>query len=60
MPNYQYNCPKCGVIEIIKSIKAPALKKCPTCSSPVEPILSPPLLRFVGTGFYETDYKRTK
>lgn len=58
MPSYQYNCPKCGTIEIEKSIKAPALKRCPHCRRKVEPVLFPSQLRFTGTGFYITDYKK--
>lgn len=59
MPNYEYQCPKCGTFELFQSIKDEALKKCPTCGSKkVERLISGGT-GFVlkGSGFYQNDYK---
>lgn len=39
----EYDCPKCGLIEIFQSHKEQS-KKCPTCKSPIERIISKPLI----------------
>jgi putative FmdB family regulatory protein len=58
MPMYDYQCKKCGHFEIYQSIKDDALKKCPTCKSKVERLISANV-GFVlkGSGFYQNDYK---
>jgi putative FmdB family regulatory protein len=33
---YDYDCPKCGVIEIDKKISDPEIEKCPTCESEIK------------------------
>lgn len=38
-----YECPKCGDIEITQSHKAVS-KKCPTCKSKIERVLSAPMI----------------
>lgn len=38
-----YECPKCGDIEITQSHNATS-KKCPTCKSKIERVLSAPLI----------------
>lgn len=68
MPNYDYQCKKCGkIFEIFQSITAPALEICPenVCEEPekglgkVERKISGGTnLIFSGSGFYLTDYAR--
>lgn len=61
MPTYEYNCEKCGHLEVWQSIKDNALAACPTCGSKVQRLLSANV-GFVlkGSGFYQNDYKNPK
>ena len=56
MPLYEYECPKHGRFELIRSFSDPPLKKCPKCGKPVEKLASAPAFQFKGTGWYVTDY----
>ncbi len=61
MPIYEYDCPKCGRIEIIQKISAKALKECPTCAekgrkSKIERAVSAAAFHLKGSGWYKTDY----
>ena len=58
MPIYEYECPKCGVIEITQHITDEVKKECPNCKSEIKRILSASNFQLKGTGFYETDYKK--
>jgi len=58
LPLYEYECPKCGRFERMQKFSDPVLKKCPTCGSPVEKLLSAPAIQFKGSGWYVTDYAR--
>lgn len=61
MPIYEYFCVKCGVLEVIQGIKDKVLETCPNCNEEsVDKILSTTSSpQFKGTGFYETDYKKS-
>jgi putative FmdB family regulatory protein len=62
MPTYEYACKFCGHhLETFQSIKAEPLKKCPSChKNGLQRLISGGAgLIFKGTGFYETDYKRS-
>ena len=59
MPIYEYKCPKCGVFEATKRITEPPLKRCPTCKSKVERLLSRTSFVLKGSGWYATDYARS-
>jgi putative FmdB family regulatory protein len=56
MPIYEYECPKCGTMEIMQKISAKPLKKCPTCSCKVRKLVSQTSFQLKGTGWYVTDY----
>lgn len=60
MANYDYKCPKCGIIEIQHSIKEDAMKKCPQCGSLefYRTIGSNVGIKFNGSGFFVNDYKK--
>jgi|WetSurMetagenome_2_1015567.scaffolds.fasta_scaffold223505_2 putative FmdB family regulatory protein len=59
MPTYEYKCSNCGFdYEVIQSIKAESLKKCPKCGKDtLKKIISGGVgVIFKGSGFYQTDY----
>src|ERR1700683_1556123 len=58
MPIYEYQCPKCGVVEVMQGIKEAALKKCPNCKSKVERMISSSSFVLKGSGWYATDYAK--
>ena len=62
MPTYEYACDRCGIVEVFQSIKAAALTKCPQCKTGgVFCLISGGNgVMFIGTGFWETDYNRSK
>ncbi|HAT10704.1 MAG TPA: FmdB family transcriptional regulator [Planctomycetes bacterium] len=62
MPTYDYSCPNCGTFEVYQSIKDDTLKVCPTCKSKkLSKLLSSGGgVIFSGSGFWETDYNRSK
>ena len=61
MPTYEYECRKCGHrFEKFQSILAPPVKTCPKCRGKVARLLSGGAgIIFKGSGFYQTDYKKT-
>jgi putative FmdB family regulatory protein len=58
MPIYEYQCQKCGTIEVTQRITEKALTKCPTCRSKVKRLISNTSFQLKGTGWYVTDYAR--
>ena len=60
MPIYEYQCSKCGVFEVTQRITEDALKKCPSCRSKVQKLISNTSFQLKGTGWYVTDYGRGK
>lgn len=59
MPIYEYQCPKCGIFETTQRITDAPLKKCPTCKSKVDRIISHTSFVLKGSGWYATDYGRS-
>jgi len=60
MPIYEYNCSKCGVFEVTQRITEDPLKKCPSCRSKVQKLISNTSFQLKGSGWYITDYGRGK
>lgn len=58
MPIYEYQCQKCGVIEVTQRIIEKPLVKCPTCKSKIKKLISNTSFQLKGTGWYITDYAR--
>jgi putative FmdB family regulatory protein len=56
MPIYEYSCPKCGEFEITQRITDAPLKKCPTCKTKVQKLISNTSFQLKGSGWYVTDY----
>lgn len=62
MPTYDYHCSNCDRhIEIFHSMKDAPQTLCPSCDHHTlkRQISQGSAVIFKGTGFYETDYKRT-
>jgi putative FmdB family regulatory protein len=59
MPFYEYQCKACGAHhEAMQKISDPPLKKCPECGkSRLVKLISAPVFRLKGGGWYETDFK---
>jgi|TARA_B110001454_G_C12322277_1_gene268310 putative FmdB family regulatory protein len=61
MPNYDYQCAKCGnIFEVFQSMNDKKLTKCPdtSCSGKVSRLLGTGAgIIFKGSGFYGTDYR---
>ena len=59
MPFYEYQCKNCGhSLEAMQKVSDPALKKCPHCGkSQLQKLMSAPVFRLKGSGWYETDFK---
>jgi len=60
MPTYDYECEKCGyTFEKFQSIKAPSIRKCPSCGKlAVRRLIGTGAgIIFKGSGFYQTDYR---
>jgi len=59
MPFYEYECKQCGhELEAMQKINDAPLKKCPECGkSALTRLMSAPVFRLKGAGWYETDFK---
>ena len=62
MPFYEYECPHCGYDEeVLQKITDKPLKKCPSCGkNGLRKLMSAPVFRLKGSGWYETDFKSDK
>jgi putative FmdB family regulatory protein len=59
MPFYEYQCKNCGhTLEAMQKVNDAPLKKCPHCGkSQLTRLMSAPVFRLKGGGWYETDFK---
>jgi putative FmdB family regulatory protein len=62
MPFYEYQCKSCGhELEAMQKVSDAPLKKCPDCGKPqLTRLMSAPVFRLKGGGWYETDFKGDK
>jgi putative FmdB family regulatory protein len=62
MPFYEYQCQACGAqVEVLQKISDAPLKKCPECAkAKLVKLVSAPVFRLKGSGWYETDFKTDK
>ncbi|MDH3456889.1 MAG: zinc ribbon domain-containing protein [Gemmatimonadota bacterium] len=61
MPTYGYRCPECGhTYDKLQKISDHTRAKCPQCGTRGERVITGGAgVVFKGSGFYETDYKRS-
>jgi putative FmdB family regulatory protein len=59
MPFYEYECSNCKFyVEALQKISEPPLKQCPSCKKQtLQRLVSAPVFRLKGGGWYETDFK---
>ena len=62
MPFYEYECQSCKFYtEVMQKISDPPLGKCPSCGKrTMQKLVSAPVFRLKGSGWYETDFKSDK
>ena len=62
MPFYEYECQSCKFYtEVMQKISDPPLAKCPSCGKKtLQKLVSAPVFRLKGSGWYETDFKSDK
>src|SRR5712671_5102373 len=62
MPFYEYECPACKYYaEVLQKISDKPLMRCPSCGKKgFKRLISAPVFRLKGSGWYETDFKSEK
>jgi len=62
MPFYEYECENCKFYtELLQKVSDEPLKKCPSCKkNTMKKLVSAPVFRLKGSGWYETDFKSDK
>lgn len=62
MPFYEYECRSCKYyVEVMQKITDAPLTKCPSCGKKtLTKLISAPVFRLKGGGWYETDFKTDK
>lgn len=61
MPLYEYECENCGErFEMLEKFSDEPLRTHPKCGGIVHRVLSAPALQFKGSGWYITDYAKSK
>ena len=61
MPIYEYRCPNGHLFELFQRMGDPQPDACEVCGEgPVERVLYPVAVHFKGSGFYSTDYGRSR
>ena len=59
MPFYEYECTNCKFyVEALQKISDPPMRQCPSCKKQtLKRLVSAPVFRLKGGGWYETDFK---
>ncbi len=62
MPFYEYECSNCKYYtEVLQKVSDPPMTKCPSCGRKTfKKLISAPVFRLKGSGWYETDFKSDK
>jgi putative FmdB family regulatory protein len=63
MPIYEYQCPKCGIVEIIQKFSDPELERYSDCAQchgdcKIKKVISASAFHLKGSGWYKTDYSK--
>lgn len=61
MPFYEYKCDRCGhQFEVMQRITAEPIADCERCHAPVRRVIFPSAIVYKGSGFYSTEYGRSR
>jgi putative FmdB family regulatory protein len=60
MPIYEYRCENGHLFEVMQKITDVPPTQCQTCEAPVQRVFHPVAVHFKGSGFYNTDYGKSK
>jgi putative FmdB family regulatory protein len=60
MPIYEYRCEKGHTFEVLQRMSDDPVEKCEVCGAPVQRVFRPVAVHFKGSGFYNTDYGKSK
>ncbi|MBM3667439.1 MAG: FmdB family transcriptional regulator [Actinobacteria bacterium] len=59
MPIYEYRCENGHEFEALQAMSDDPVETCEQCGAPVERVFHPVAVHFKGSGFYNTDYKKS-
>jgi putative FmdB family regulatory protein len=60
MPFYEYRCDKGHTFEVMQRMSDDPVQECESCGRPVQRVFHPVAVHFKGSGFYNTDYGKSK
>jgi putative FmdB family regulatory protein len=60
MPIYEYRCDNGHTFEVMQRMTDDPVASCQTCEAPVRRVFHPVAVHFKGSGFYNTDYGKSK
>ncbi len=61
MPIYEYKCEECGeTFDVLQKFNSEPVKECKYCGGKVKKLISSSSFQFKGSGWYVTDYKKSK
>ncbi len=60
MPIYEYRCDNGHTFEVLQKMTDDPVAVCESCEAPVRRVLHPVAVHFKGSGFYNTDYGKSK
>jgi putative FmdB family regulatory protein len=60
MPLYEYRCEEGHTFEVMQKMSDDPVQSCEVCGAPVQRVFHPVAVHFKGSGFYNTDYGKSK
>jgi len=60
MPVYEYRCDQGHTFEVMQRMSDDPVTTCTTCEAPVQRVFHPVAVHFKGSGFYNTDYGKSR
>lgn len=60
MPFYEYRCERGHTFEVMQRMSDEPLATCTTCHAAVQRVFHPVAVHFKGSGFYNTDYGKSR
>ena len=60
MPLYEYRCDEGHTFEVMQKMSDDPVQSCEVCGAPVQRVFHPVAVHFKGSGFYNTDYGKSK